>query len=96
MPDPATTVVNKSRLNRRRLIQSVFPAVLWMGAGKRVSSALPAVRTITSPPQHHWFGYYDKFQFDPSNRRAGIDAFLPPIARDLGGAHEVMTHEVEV
>ena len=23
---------------------------------------------LTSGPDHHWFGYYDKFQFDPSGR----------------------------
>lgn len=25
-------------------------------------------RVITSGPKHHWFGYYDKLQFDPSGR----------------------------
>ncbi len=25
-------------------------------------------RVITSGPKHHWFGYYDKLQFDPTNR----------------------------
>lgn len=25
-------------------------------------------RIITQGPKHHWFGYYDKLQFDPSNR----------------------------
>ncbi len=25
-------------------------------------------RAITSGPKHHWFGYYDKLQFDPSAR----------------------------
>jgi len=29
---------------------------------------LPPVRTITRGPAHHWFGYYDKLQFDPSSR----------------------------
>jgi len=29
---------------------------------------VPPVRTITHGPRHHWFGYYDKFQFDPTNR----------------------------
>ncbi|MEX2579950.1 MAG: hypothetical protein WD342_12905 [Verrucomicrobiales bacterium] len=29
---------------------------------------LAPVRTITRPPGHHWFGYYDKEQFDPSDR----------------------------
>ena len=26
------------------------------------------MRVITSGPKHHWFGYYDKFEFDPSDR----------------------------
>ena len=26
------------------------------------------VRPITTGPRHHWFGYYDKLQFDPSSR----------------------------
>ena len=29
---------------------------------------LPAVRQITHGPRFHWFGYYDKLQFDPSSR----------------------------
>ncbi|MDG2470907.1 MAG: hypothetical protein P8M80_16625 [Pirellulaceae bacterium] len=32
------------------------------------SKSFPPVRTITSGPKHHWFGYYDKLQFDPTNR----------------------------
>jgi hypothetical protein len=30
--------------------------------------SLPPVRMITKGPKHHWFGYYDKFEFDPTNR----------------------------
>ena len=26
------------------------------------------IRAITTGPRHHWFGYYDKHQFDPTNR----------------------------
>ncbi|MEZ5355289.1 MAG: hypothetical protein R2762_21860 [Bryobacteraceae bacterium] len=26
------------------------------------------VRALTRGPKHHWFGYYDKLQFDPSSR----------------------------
>jgi hypothetical protein len=33
------------------------------------ASKLPPVRTITKGPEHHWFGYYDKLQFDPASRR---------------------------
>jgi hypothetical protein len=32
------------------------------------ASDFPPVRTITSGPKHHWFSYYDKWQFDPSDR----------------------------
>jgi hypothetical protein len=34
------------------------------------SAALPPVRAITKGPKFHWFGYYDKVQFDPSSRFA--------------------------
>ena len=30
---------------------------------------LPPVRAITSGPKFHWFGYYDKLEFDPESRR---------------------------
>ena len=30
--------------------------------------ALPAVRAITRGPKFHWFGYYDKLEFDPTGR----------------------------
>ncbi len=29
---------------------------------------LPSVRAITRGPKFHWFGYYDKLQFDPTGR----------------------------
>ena len=28
----------------------------------------PPTRAITRGPKHHWFGYYDKLQFDPTSR----------------------------
>jgi hypothetical protein len=28
----------------------------------------PPVRAITRPPGNHWFGYYDKHEFDPTDR----------------------------
>jgi hypothetical protein len=28
----------------------------------------PPIRAITTGPKHHWFGYYDKLQFDPPMR----------------------------
>ena len=35
---------------------------------KSKSSSLPPVRAITQGPKFHWFGYYDKLQFDPTGR----------------------------
>jgi len=32
------------------------------------ASGYPPQRTITSGPKHHWFGYYDKLEFDPTGR----------------------------
>jgi hypothetical protein len=29
---------------------------------------LPPVRALTRGPKHHWFGYYDKREFDPTSR----------------------------
>ena len=35
---------------------------------KRGAEDLPPVRQITRGPKHHWFGYYDKLEFDPTDR----------------------------
>src|SRR5262245_42881020 len=37
-------------------------------AGSRRDSQLPRVDVITRGPKHHWFGYYDKLEFDPTGR----------------------------
>ena len=39
----------------------------WVRASDESSKAAPT-RAITQGPKHHWFGYYDKLQFDPTNR----------------------------
>ncbi|MFP6764431.1 MAG: hypothetical protein VB858_12465 [Planctomycetaceae bacterium] len=31
-------------------------------------ASYPPIRVITRGPRHHWFGYYDKLQFDPESR----------------------------
>lgn len=49
---------------RRRLL-----AMAGIAAGARAHSTAP-VRAITRGPKFHWFGYYDKLQFDPSGRYA--------------------------
>ena len=33
-------------------------------------SDYPPIRAITRGPKYHWFGYYDKWQIDPSGRYA--------------------------
>ena len=33
-----------------------------------LAETLPPVRAITRGPKFHWFGYYDKLEFDPSGR----------------------------
>lgn len=58
--------------NRREFLK-VGAAGLALAAARRSSaekgvSTFPPVRTITRGPKHHWFGYYDKLQFDPSGR----------------------------
>lgn len=44
---------------------------LALGLMPRARAAdLPPVRAITRRPRFHWFGYYDKLQFDPTSRYA--------------------------
>jgi len=51
--------------NRRTFLTSLTAAAALRGA-----DPLPPVRAITKGPRFHWFGYYDKLQFDPTNRYA--------------------------
>lgn len=47
----------------------VFPFAKGAGEGLRaVDADLPPVRVVTHGPKFHWFGYYDKFQLDVTNR----------------------------
>lgn len=55
--------------NSRRHFFSLATTALGGGilrAGEGAS--FPPRRAITRGPSHHWFGYYDKLQFDPSDR----------------------------
>jgi hypothetical protein len=57
-----------NRLPRRRFLAANS---LWPLGGIAMAEqgeTLPPIRRITSGPRFHWFGYYDKFQFDPSGR----------------------------
>jgi hypothetical protein len=47
-------------LKRRTFVQGL--------AALAAADSLPPVRAITRGPRFHWFGYYDKLQFDPTSR----------------------------
>lgn len=52
-----------------RISRRVFLATTTACAARGAAEErLPPVRAITRGPKFHWFGYYDKFQFDPSGR----------------------------
>jgi len=61
-------------LSRRCFLKAVAPAALTLSGlpkitlGQEEKEKLPPVRTITRGPKHHWFGYYDKLEFDPTCR----------------------------
>jgi hypothetical protein len=48
-------------MNRRQFVAGILGTAVSGKASVRV-------RQITRGPKYHWFGYYDKLQFDPSNR----------------------------
>lgn len=63
-------------LHRRQFLQqSAALTLLAAGWNRRgwcsdtPAEELPPVRAITRAPGHHWFGYYDKLQFDPTNTK---------------------------
>jgi hypothetical protein len=67
--------MTKLYLSRREALQRTASAALAAaGIGSSSTPAqsetdkLPSVRRITRGPLRHWFGYYDKLQFDPTVR----------------------------
>ena len=63
------------RTIRRRFRQAAKAAFARAGLWKPISrllnrgaEELPPVHQITRGPKHHWFGYYDKLEFDPTDR----------------------------
>src|SRR6187200_1671102 len=68
----ASTSKLATSLNRRGLLRAGLAGGIAMaGHGLPASGSeakLPPARTITRGPKFHWFGYYDKFEFDPTNR----------------------------
>jgi len=59
-----------SNITRRSFLQQVAVAS-YLGATYSKAAdtqEFPPTRVITKGPRHHWFGYYDKLQFDPTSR----------------------------
>ncbi len=55
-------------LASRRTFLGACAAGLATACGNFPRSSLAPVRAITKGPKHHWFGYYDKLEFDPRSR----------------------------
>ncbi len=60
------------RLSRRQAIGGFSAAASLAALGSPAfaesnADSLP-IRQLTHGPANHWFGYYDKLEFDPSNR----------------------------
>ncbi|TWT73191.1 hypothetical protein [Allorhodopirellula solitaria] len=60
------------RLSRRQALGGLSAAASLAALGPvacaESDAKLPPVRQLTHGPLNHWFGYYDKREFDPSNR----------------------------
>ncbi len=70
-------MVSDYRLARRQFLRHAgsgalaFAGLSLLARSTRSQSAnLPPIRAITRGPRFHWFGYYDKLQFDPTGRYA--------------------------
>ncbi|MGI9445270.1 MAG: hypothetical protein ACR2N1_22545, partial [Rubripirellula sp.] len=59
------------KASRRSFIATASVAAVGgvaMGSCDAMNLMKSRVRQITYGPKHHWFGYYDKLQFDPTSR----------------------------
>ncbi len=54
-------------LNRRSLLRALALAPAW-ARGLAAAGELPPIQALTTGPKFHWFGYYDKLEFDPTSR----------------------------
>ncbi len=58
-----------NRIDRRSFLGACGAGFIATCAQRESSEGLPPARGITTGPKHHWFGYYDKLEFDPASRR---------------------------
>jgi len=57
------------RLSRRSFIRSAAGSIVALSSHSLADETrFTPVRAITHGPRFHWFGYYDKLQFDPTGR----------------------------
>jgi len=68
--DSAVVAVGRVRMFDRALAGADVAAIASAHGRRSSPPSLPAIRAITRGPRFHWFGYYDKRQFDPSDRYA--------------------------
>ncbi len=58
--------------SRRDFLRNGMAVTVLAASGQLLTAAekatFPPSRVITKGPRHHWFGYYDKLQFDPTSR----------------------------
>ena len=61
-----------SSVSRRHALQALGATTVALASRRALGGTqqedLPPVRQLTQGPLFHWFGYYDKLQFDPTNR----------------------------
>jgi hypothetical protein len=68
------TMTGGSEFGRRTFLKGSAAALAAGAVGGRRAIAgaregLPPIRAVTRGPKLHWFGYYDKLEFDPSGRK---------------------------
>jgi hypothetical protein len=60
------------KYSRREFVGQCAAAATLLLAGRQpkalAAKTFPPTRVITCGPKHHWFGYYDKLQFDRTSR----------------------------
>ncbi len=63
---------SNSQYSRRQALKTVSlttAAAMFTRCGlAQENDKLPPIRQLTQGPLYHWFGYYDKLEFDPTNR----------------------------
>ena len=64
--------MNSHQWNRREFCATALAGITGLALNPMSLQAkpksFPPHRVITRGPKHHWFGYYDKFEFDPTDR----------------------------